>query len=134
MASNPFPYGLDPGRERGGCLGLLIGAGMILYLLIIVNAAIYASILTNPSMEPPEGIDPALLQLAPYLGPTALMGFLGLWGLLRWRRWGVVLVVAATVASFFIDTLIGDLFASYLFAPVMVAMVWLLRDKWRHVY
>ena len=104
---------------------------MVLYLLIIVNALFFLSVAAKGTVELPPGVDPAFVGAIPYVGAAAVMAFLGLWGVWRWRRWGVTLVISATVMSVLLDMfLIHQIRASELFAPVMLFMIWLLRNRW----
>lgn len=98
MSRSLFPFELKPRPERGGCLTALVAVAMVFYFLA------GASILLGLTWRREEVEVPAeVVPFLPYMAAFSLLAAIGMWGIWRWKRWGMYLFAGVVLLTLVID-------------------------------
>lgn len=129
------PYGYPPPRmpppayrERSGCLNLWLGASALFGAFAVVSMIdLWAFVFRTPNAF--QRVSPVAL----FLYSALLIGLLVcVWGIWKWKQWGVYGAALTSIASPFIEYSLGVATTSDWVAPFVqiIILYYLVKDKW----
>jgi hypothetical protein len=133
-----FPFQLDRPANRGVVLSIVL----ILYIAFCVIGAANLAI----TLALWEQISPQFAQEAPGIPVDSirqamgvalaayLLGGAGAFGIWKWRRWGMYMIVVGAIAASILELAMGMAVAySPFHVSALVVITVLIWEKWRHM-